>query len=102
MRRTITKASYIGPNGAEFERASLAFQICGFVPLQEEIIHGERTGGGFIMNLINPYLWSNDLTEEQALAIIEYGLHSSREKLSRELSNPKFRPTLQEILGERE
>lgn len=101
-RRAISKASYIGSNGAEFKRVSLAFQICGFVPPHEETINGIGTGGGFVMNLIDPYLNSNELTEDQALMIIMYGLAHSKETLQHELDTPAIRPTLREVLGERE
>jgi len=69
------KSQWIGSEGAAFERVSMAFESLGYsAPRADE---GSNGGGAYAMNIVRQY--AADLSDQDALAIVNYGLKNSRQ-----------------------
>lgn len=69
----IAKGSWIGAQGAAFERACLAFEALGYRrPAPDD---GSNGKGAYVMNIIAQY--RADMTEDQALAVIKWSALAS-------------------------
>jgi len=66
------KTEFVGSSGAAFARVSLAFQSLGYrAPTPDS-----GSTGAYVLNIIEQY--RADLSEEQTLDVISYGLRHSR------------------------
>lgn len=73
----VSKTQWVGHEGAAFERVGLAFEALGYrAPSADE---GSQGAGAYAMNIIAQY--RADLSEEEAEAIIAYGLRNARSTL---------------------
>lgn len=92
--RSIGKASYIGSEGAAFERVRLAFRIYGFRPPRPDTISGGEANGAYVMNILNQYQ-----DEQEAMAIVRYGLEHNRQSLQQEVEHPELTYSLEELIA---
>lgn len=77
----ISLSAYIGSRGAAFQRVGLAFQLWGYVPPHVDVVSPDsESPGAYVSNIVSQY--RNDLTPEQTLALIWYGLMHRKEQLS--------------------
>lgn len=72
---TISKSEFIGTNGAAFERVGLAFEALGYRTPRPDT----GSDGAYALNIVEQY--RADLSEDEALAVIEYGLRNTRAAL---------------------
>lgn len=83
------RTQWIGPGGAAFERVGLAFEQLGYRKPHPD---SGASSGAYASNIAQQY--AADLSEREALAIVNYGLRSSRRALQH-----GYKPTLREIVG---
>jgi hypothetical protein len=83
MTLKLDKTTWIGAKGRAFERVQLAFEVARFEPPQPV---GPGQTGTYVANIIDQY--RTDLTENQVLAIIYFGMTNTIELLKWEKNNP--------------
>ncbi len=89
----IERTQWIGSHGKAWQRVGLAFRIYGYLPP-----HARATGGEYVANLVSEY--AAHLSENQTLALIEYGLRHSLAFLENEALASDLRLSTIEELGE--
>ena len=75
------KASdWIGREGAAFERVCMAFESLGYRPPRgDDGVQGAASTGGYALNIAAQY--AANLSQDEALAICEWGIRHSREAI---------------------
>lgn len=63
---------FVGPQGNAFKRVRLAFKAYGFTEPEPDHITGGDSTGAYVSNITRQYV--ADLSEGEAVAVIEFGL----------------------------
>ena len=63
---------FVGETGRAFERVCLAFRAYGFEPPKPDETTGGNASGAYVSNILPQY--QSDLSQDETLAIIEFGL----------------------------
>lgn len=73
-------STWIGREGAAFERVCMAFDSLGYVlPRGDDGVQGAASTGAYAMNIAPQY--AADLSSDEALAICEWAIRHSREAI---------------------
>ena len=87
---------WIGEEGRAFERVGLAFRAYGFEPPLGDSIDGRHLHGAYAYNIVSEY--QADLSQNETLAVIEFGLVHAIETLAAYASDPQsLLYTIQEL-----
>jgi hypothetical protein len=87
---------FVGEPGRAFERVCLAFQAYGFEPPKPDEITGGNASGVYVSNILPQYQAA--LSQDETLAIIEFGLTHSVGDLEYYVREPRsLLHTVQEL-----
>ena len=78
---------FIGETGRAFERVCLVFQAYGFEPPLPDEITGGTASGAYVSNILPQY--QANLSQDEARAIIEFGLTHSVSDLEYYVRDPR-------------